>query len=96
MARFLFPEDDDSIRNLCGLVVAMAGHVLDEARDGIEARDRVHATEYDAIVTDGSMPGGDGPPFLAEVRSLTENRVPCALKSGVSAGELRDWGGRNF
>ena len=92
MARFLFAEDDPMILDICSLIAAMAGHVIDGAADGNEASLRVKDLEYDGIITDGMMPGMDGPQFLQQVRSQTRNRVPTAIKSAMSQGEAYNYG----
>ncbi|HWO01632.1 MAG TPA: response regulator, partial [Blastocatellia bacterium] len=60
MAEILLVEDKDSLRQMLRMTLQSAGHSVDEARDGAEARRRLNETRYKLILTDLKMPRADG------------------------------------
>lgn len=56
----LLAEDDPSLRGLIGRMLAAAGYVVLEARNGGEALDRCRQQGLDLVITDVSMPHVDG------------------------------------
>ena len=59
-AEILLVEDKDSLRQMLRLTLQNAGHTVDEARDGAEARRRLNDTRYNLVLTDLKMPRADG------------------------------------
>jgi len=60
MSRILVVEDDPHILRLISMWLQRQGHVVFEARNGLAARDLVHAEPVDILVSDINMPGMDG------------------------------------
>src|SRR5215218_24523 len=58
--RFLVVDDTEDMRHLMVRMVERAGHVAEEARDGIEATIALSAFRYDVMLLDLSMPRMDG------------------------------------
>ncbi|MBI4953280.1 MAG: EAL domain-containing response regulator [Myxococcales bacterium] len=79
--RLLLVEDDDLIRHAYARGLAAGGFEVDTARDGLEAREKIEHTRYDAIVSDVAMPGLDGLGLLREVRRFDLD-VPVVLITG--------------
>jgi CheY-like chemotaxis protein len=69
--RALVVDDDASIRVLVSRVLTRRGFVVDSARDGGEAIEKVLQHEYAVITLDLMMPRIDG---FAVVRYLTEHK----------------------
>jgi len=69
--RALVVDDDPGIRVLVTRVLARNGFVVETARDGGEAIEKVLQHEYDVITLDLMMPRIDG---FAVVKYLTEHR----------------------
>ena len=59
-AEILIVEDKDSLRQMLRLTLQNAGHTVDEARDGAEARRKLNETRYNLVLTDLKMPRADG------------------------------------
>ena len=60
MAEILLVEDKDSLRQMLRMTLQSAGHSVDEASDGAEARRRLNDTRYKLVITDLKMPRADG------------------------------------
>lgn len=58
-------DDDESIRELCTLVLRNAGHSVETASHGAAGLDRLRQDRYDLIISDVNMPGLDGLEFHA-------------------------------
>ncbi len=54
-AEILLVEDKDSLRQMLRLTLQNAGHTVDEARDGAEARRMLNDSRYNLVLTDLSM-----------------------------------------
>jgi DNA-binding NtrC family response regulator len=60
MPEILLVEDKESLRQMLRLTLESAGHSVDEASDGAEARRRLNAARYKLVITDLKMPRADG------------------------------------
>jgi DNA-binding NtrC family response regulator len=60
MAEILLVEDKESLRHMLRLTLQNAGHTVDEACDGAEARRKLSDSRYSVVVTDLKMPRADG------------------------------------
>jgi two-component system NtrC family sensor kinase len=63
--KILLVEDDPQVADTLARLIRIDHHEVELARDGLEALERVGATEYDAILCDIRMPRLDGPGFYA-------------------------------
>src|SRR6267142_5610093 len=69
MAEILLVEDKESLRQMLRLTLQNAGHTVDEARDGAEARRRLSEHRYNLVLTDLKMPRADGLEVLRAAKS---------------------------
>lgn len=78
MPRILIIDDAATVRMYHRSIVAELGWDCDEASNGVEALERVHAQQppYDLYLVDVNMPRMDGYAFLRELRAL-----PAALQA---------------
>lgn len=60
MAEILIVEDKESLRQMLRLTLQTAGHAIDEACDGAEARRKLNDARYKLVITDLKMPRADG------------------------------------
>jgi CheY-like chemotaxis protein len=58
--RFLIVDDTQEMRDLIVRMVERAGHVAEEASDGVEATGALSAHRYDVMLLDLSMPRMSG------------------------------------
>lgn len=82
MARLLIIDDDIHLRKLVLTYAELENFQCEEAKDGQEALEKVHAQEFDIIILDVMMPGMDGFETLAEMRKHTE--VPVIMLTSRS------------
>lgn len=67
--KILVVDDEQRIRELIGQYLRVAGYDVDEAKDGIEALDKVSKGDIDLCILDVMMPFMDGITCLKEMRS---------------------------
>ena len=85
----LVAEDDESNRNLLGLLLEHARYEVYLAADGCEALDWMLKGLYDAVMTDWDMPGLNGSQLLA----LSQILLPDTPILIVSAHDVPSPGG---
>ena len=78
--RVLLADDDLFFRAIVKKVVSSVGHEVDTASDGEEAWEALHATRYDLLVTDHSMPRLTGLSLILRLRAESPS-PPCILIS---------------
>jgi DNA-binding NtrC family response regulator len=69
MAEILLVEDKDSLRQMLRMTLQNAGHAVDEACDGAEARRKLNDARYKLVLTDLKMPRADGLEVLRAAKS---------------------------
>lgn len=73
-------------------LTSLADYEVTWAADGLEARDLLQREQFDALITDLTMPGVDGIALLDEA-SRTRPGMPCLVVSSVAdvrEREIRD------
>src|SRR5215510_2780492 len=78
-AEILLVEDKDSLRQMLRLTLQNAGHTVDEARDGAEARRRLSDSRYNLVLTDLKMPRADGLEVLRAAKSADSDTAVIML-----------------
>ncbi len=78
-AEILLVEDKDSLRQMLRLTLQNAGHSVDEARDGAEARRKLNDTRYNLVLTDLKMPRADGLEVLRAAKSADSDTAVIML-----------------
>jgi PAS domain S-box-containing protein len=88
-ARVLIVDDDVSLLEALPqtLRLRMRGLEVDTSDTAAAALDRLHETDYDAIVTDIKMPGMDGLALLQEIQAVRP-RTPTLLITGHGEHDL--------
>ncbi len=87
MPRILIIDDAATVRMYHRNILAGLGWECDEASNGVEALERVHAQTppYDLYLVDVNMPLLDGYAFLRELRGLPEALQAPALMISTEA-----------
>lgn len=75
MANIIIAEDEAGVREFVARALAMDGHAVTVAEDGLDALDRLGAERFDLLLTDIVMPGLDG--------------IALALKAGAEWPSMR-------
>ena len=68
-SRVLVVDDEPAIRALIAKIVQRAGFVVDTARDGAEAIEKLDGGDYSVLVIDLMMPNIDGYDVIDHVRA---------------------------
>jgi CheY-like chemotaxis protein len=79
--RILVADDDAKSRDLVEKMLTKDGHAIETARTGWEAIDKVHAGTYDLVITDRSMPEGNGDLVALSVKERNPE-TPVILLTG--------------
>ncbi len=80
--RVLVVDDEISLLKAYASVLRAAGHAVEMAEDGTEAKELVHRQAFDVIISDITMPGMDGISLLKAVRERDLD-VPVVLITGT-------------
>jgi len=92
--RILVVEDEAALRDVLADFLAIDGHQVDTACDGLEAHDWLDQHHYDAVFTDLHMPGLDGPTLYEAIRQGQGENPPRVIfmtgNAALSAAFLRD------
>lgn len=81
MARILVVDDDADIRQTLAEILGYDGHVVEVARDGLEAQRLIEKVAFDIVLCDVRMPGKDGMELLDWAKK-TRSDVEFIMLSG--------------
>ncbi|MFN8061833.1 MAG: sigma-54 dependent transcriptional regulator [Vicinamibacterales bacterium] len=70
MARILIADDHESLRRGLAQALTRSGHTVDEAVNGNHAIERLHANQFDVLLTELRLGGSDGLSVLRTARAL--------------------------
>ncbi|MBI2400979.1 MAG: response regulator [Deltaproteobacteria bacterium] len=87
--RILVVDDDESIRDLCALVLRTAGYTVENAVHGADGLDKLRQASYDLVISDVNMPELGGLEFYESALS----EIPAVegmflFMTGVASEEL--------
>ena len=91
--RVLIVDDEPEIRQILVEFLDVTGLTIEVAASGQEARDRIAAQDYDAVLCDLRMPGLDGPALYAEVG---KQRPELLSRFIFATGDVLSDSGRKF
>ena len=79
MSRILIVDDEEKIRNVVREYAEFEGYETAEARDGMEAVEKVRAEDFDVIIMDIMMPRLDGFSACKEIHKI--KKIPVIMLS---------------
>jgi DNA-binding NtrC family response regulator len=84
MADILVVEDMQGIVDSLSLILTVAHHKVDVARDGEEALKKIRLRAYDLVICDIVLPGTDGTSVILEAKSLRPGMPILAISGGAT------------
>ncbi len=87
MAKILLVEDDDMIRRMISMRLAMRDHDVDTAEDGVEAVEKALAGDYDLVLMDMHMPRKDGHEATRELREKGYSGTIIAVTASAMSAD---------
>lgn len=86
-ARILAVDDDPDILRMLDRTLRSAGYVVEQARDGREAEEKLRGARYDLLVLDAMLPHVHGFEICARLKASPRTRtLPVILVSAVYRG----------
>jgi DNA-binding response OmpR family regulator len=86
-ARILVVDDDPDILRLLHRTLKAAGYVVEQARDGLVAEQKLKTTRYDLVLLDAMLPHVHGFEICSRLKASSRTRsIPVILVSAVYRG----------
>ena len=83
-ARLLVVDDEESLRITTAAIFEKEGYIVDTASSGDEAIELMNGTDYDLVLTDLHMEGGDGLSVLNRIRQQAPLTISVVLTGFAS------------
>ena len=83
-ARLLVVDDEESLRITTAAIFEKEGYIVDTASSGDEAIDLLSKTDYDLVLTDLHMEGGDGLTVLNQIKRQAPLTISVVLTGFAS------------
>ena len=83
-ARLLVVDDEESLRITTAAILENEGYIVDTASSGDEAVTLLNNTDYDLVLTDLHMEGGDGLSVLSQIRRHAPLTISVVLTGFAS------------
>ena len=83
-ARLLVVDDEESLRITTAAIFEKEGYIVDTASSGDEAIDLLTKADYDLVLTDLHMEGGDGLSVLSQIRRHAPLTISVVLTGFAS------------
>jgi signal transduction histidine kinase len=83
-ARLLVVDDEESLRITTAAIFEREGYIVDTASSGDEAIDLISKADYDLVLTDLHMEGGDGISVLNRIRQQAPLTISVVLTGFAS------------
>ncbi|HEX6046391.1 MAG TPA: response regulator [Pyrinomonadaceae bacterium] len=82
--RLLVVDDEESLRITTAAILEKEGYTVDTASSGDEAIELMHQADYDLVLTDLHMEGGDGLSMLNQIRRNSPLTISVVLTGFAS------------
>src|SRR5215207_2543024 len=83
-AKLLVVDDEESLRITTAAIFEKEGYIVDTASSGDEAIDLLNKTDYDLVLTDLHMEGGDGLSVLSQIKKQAPLTISVVLTGFAS------------
>ena len=85
MEKILVVDDEQSLREVLGIMLKRAGYAVTSAADGEEAIEHLNKEIFDLVITDLRMPKVDGMEVLKAVKSASPETVVLVITAFATA-----------
>ncbi len=82
--KILVVDDEPDLREILRDEFELGGAQVTEAVNGVDALKKVEATDFDLVISDIRMPGGDGFTFAKAVKQRNPRRPAVVLITGFA------------
>lgn len=89
--RLLYAEDDEIVRGALSQLLTLLGWQVTCEPHGEAALDRIHAEEFDVVLTDHHMPGKDGLALVQNLRAEGFHGRIFVLSGALPAAEENEY-----
>lgn len=86
----LIVDDAASVRAILKSTLEKEGYQIIEAKNGLEATEKLKGQSFDLIVSDVNMPHMDGIQFLTNVRQDIRHRLTPVLILTTESGDMKE------
>ncbi|MFZ5980818.1 MAG: response regulator [Candidatus Zixiibacteriota bacterium] len=80
-ASVLIVDDDKYIRDILSRIVTREGYKTETADDGVEAFDKIRASDFNFVISDVNMPKMDGIELLKKIKEYDNNILVLLITS---------------
>ena len=87
--KLLIIEDEASLQELMTATLKKEGYVVENAMDYNEAMDKLGAYNYDCVLLDLNLPGGNGLDILEHIKKKSNNEIVTEEVSDVKSGKIK-------
>lgn len=84
MAKILLAEDDKDLHNILRTFLLFEHHAVESSFTGVDADEKLSASEYDLLVLDWDLPGKPGIELVTEVRTRGSS-APILMITGKTS-----------
>ena len=85
----LIVDDSDSMRHVLGVTLRKEGYEVIDAKDGVDALEKLDGTKISLIISDINMPNMDGITFIKEVKKIHAYRFTPICTLTTEGGRKR-------
>lgn len=90
MMRVLIVEDDPNLRSVLTTAMERKGYEVIEAGDGMEAKNRIGAVDYDVAIVDYQLPPPDGLEVLRQLRAMQPRCIRVLMSGALDLPVIMD------
>lgn len=89
--KILVVDDDDSIRDLCALVLRTAGYAVETAVHGADGLEKIKGSSFDLVITDLNMPELGGLELYSAAIGEEHDGLRFLFMTGAASDEQVDY-----
>jgi DNA-binding NtrC family response regulator len=88
--KILVVDDEDALREILKSALQSRGAIVTDASNGKDAFELIKKNEFQFVISDIRMPGGDGVTLLKDVQGMSTRRPKVVLITGFADIEITE------